>query len=185
MSTCNWLDLEALGSPLRASSTLIGGKRRSRSKFALHYARGTNGVSECKMDVKWMQGFLQGIKWIMFHSHLDYFQKPPLGGRSNTKPVDQCTPNAHNRWFILFRRAWGPPWINNHWNSIWLKAHHIWLHTTLEDPWPHYMILEVCWDGLGHYLLGSHIFMVMAFGSWPRLGPQISLGTDVAYFHMP
>jgi hypothetical protein len=25
---------------------------------------------------------------------------------------------------------------------------HIWLHTTLEGPWPHYIILEVCWDGL-------------------------------------
>jgi hypothetical protein len=25
---------------------------------------------------------------------------------------------------------------------------HIWLHTTLEGPWPHYMILEVCWDNL-------------------------------------
>jgi hypothetical protein len=25
---------------------------------------------------------------------------------------------------------------------------HIWHHTALEGPWPHYMILEVCWDGL-------------------------------------
>ena len=25
---------------------------------------------------------------------------------------------------------------------------HIWLHTSLKGPWPHYMILEVCWDGL-------------------------------------
>ena len=25
---------------------------------------------------------------------------------------------------------------------------HIWLHTTLEGPWPHQMILEVCSDGL-------------------------------------
>ena len=24
----------------------------------------------------------------------------------------------------------------------------IWLHTTLEGPWPHDMIFEVCWDGL-------------------------------------
>jgi hypothetical protein len=23
---------------------------------------------------------------------------------------------------------------------------HIWLHTTLKGPWPHYMISEVCWD---------------------------------------
>ena len=63
-----------------------------------------------------------------------YFSKPPLGGRPNTKPRDYDTPNAHNRWFILFYHVWG--------------LDHIWLHTTLEDPWPHYTILEVCWDGL-------------------------------------
>jgi hypothetical protein len=40
---------------------------------------------------------LNGIKWIMVHGHLDYFQIPPLGGRPNTKPGDHGTPNAHNR----------------------------------------------------------------------------------------
>ena len=30
------------------------------------------------------------------------FQKPPRGGRPNTKPTDHGTPNAHNRSFILF-----------------------------------------------------------------------------------
>ena len=43
-----------------------------------------------------------GMEWIMFHNHLDYFQKPPLGGRPNTKLGDHGTPNAHNHWFILF-----------------------------------------------------------------------------------
>ena len=38
----------------------------------------------------------------MFHGLLDYFQKRPLGGRPNTKPGDHSTPNAHNRWFIMF-----------------------------------------------------------------------------------
>ena len=45
---------------------------------------------------------------------------------------------------------------------------HIWLHTTLEGHWPHYMILEVYWDG--RCLLGSHNFVVTALGScakWP------------------
>ena len=32
-----------------------------------------------------------------FHAHLDYFQKPSLGGRSNTKPGDHDTLNGHNR----------------------------------------------------------------------------------------
>ena len=52
---------------------------KNRSKFASHYARGTNGVGECKMDVKSMESYI-GIKWIMFHGHSDYFQKPLLEG---------------------------------------------------------------------------------------------------------
>ena len=80
------------------------------------------------------------IEWIMFHGYLDYFQKPPLGGRPNTKPGDHGTPNAHNRWFILFYHVWGPAWIEIHWNSIWLRArshmtsHYTWgSMTTLHD----------------------------------------------------
>ena len=76
----------------------------------------------------------------MFHGHLNYFQKPPLGGRPNTKPGDHGTPNAHNRWFILFYHVWGPAWIEIHWNSIWLRArshmtsHYTWGSvTTLHD----------------------------------------------------
>jgi hypothetical protein len=34
---------------------------------------------------------------IMFHGHLDYFQKPPLGSRPNTKQGDCGIPNTHNR----------------------------------------------------------------------------------------
>ena len=50
------------------------------------------------------------------------FQKPPPGGRPNTKPGDYGTPNAHNCWFILFHNVWGPTWIEIHWNRIWLRA---------------------------------------------------------------
>ena len=57
-----------------------------------------------------------------FHGHLDFFQKPPLGGRPNTKPADHGTPNAHNRWFILFHHVWGPAWIEIHWTNIWWRA---------------------------------------------------------------
>ena len=45
------------------------------------------------------------IEWIKFHGHLDYFQKPSLGGRPNIKLRDHGTSNAHNRWFILFNRV--------------------------------------------------------------------------------
>ena len=49
------------------------------------------------MDVK-SNGFLHGIEWIMFHDHVDYFQKSPLGSTLNTKARDHgSTLNAHNR----------------------------------------------------------------------------------------
>jgi hypothetical protein len=70
-------------------------KRRNRSRFTSHYACGTNGVCECKMDVRstWISTW---YKMDHIHGHLDYFQKPPLGGRINTKPINHGTLNACN-----------------------------------------------------------------------------------------
>ena len=79
-----------------SSSTLTGGKRWSRSKFASHYARGTNGLCECKTDVKstqiptWHQ--MYHVSWSLGLLS----ETTELRGRPNTEPVDQCTPNAHN-----------------------------------------------------------------------------------------
>ena len=88
-----------------------------------------------------------GIEWITIHGHLDYLQKPPLGGRSNTKPREHGTSNVHDHWFILlYHVRGGPARIEIHWNRIWLRARSY--LTSHEDPWPHYMILEVAWDGL-------------------------------------
>ena len=52
--------------------------------------------------------------------------------RPNTKPGDRGTPNAHNRWFILFCHVWGPVWIKIKWNSIWLRAQS---HMTSHYTW--------------------------------------------------
>ena len=41
---------------------------------------------------------------------------------------------------------------------------HIWLHTTLEGPWPYYMIVEVCWDGL--WTLSFGLSQCHGHGSW-------------------
>jgi hypothetical protein len=106
-------------------------KKRSWSKFASHYAWGTNGV------YKWMQGgslhgFLYGNQWIMFYGHFSYLKEPPLGGRSNTNLGDLSTPNTHNCWFVLFYHAWGPMWIGIHWISIWLRDR---LHMTSHYTW--------------------------------------------------
>ena len=40
----------------------------------------------------------------------------------------------------------------------------MWLHTTLEDPWPHCMILEVCWDSL--WTLSFRLSEFQGHGSW-------------------
>ena len=118
-----------------------GWKRRSRSKFASHYAWGTNGVCECKMDVKYT--------WIPTWHQMDHvswsfglFLKDALHPQK-MKSGDHYTPNPHKYWFFYFIMCedmheqtftriafgWGPG--------------HIWLPTTLEDLWPYYIILEV------------------------------------------
>ena len=83
------------------SSTLIGGKGRACSS-----AWGTNIVCGCKMDVKstWIPTWhrMDRVSW-----SLDYFQKPPLGGRPHTKPRDYGTSNVANHWFIVFYHVWG------------------------------------------------------------------------------
>jgi hypothetical protein len=79
-----------------------------------------------------------------------FFQKPPLGSRPNTKPGD-----------LIFYHVWRPAWIEAHWNSIWLRACD---HTT----W----FWRCVGTAFGHFLLGSHNFMVTALGlcvKWPSV----------------
>jgi hypothetical protein len=120
-------------------------KRRSRSKFTSHLRLRDQQSMWMQDGCKVYMDSYMASNGLCFHGPLDYFQKPLLGGRLNTKLGDHDTPNPHNRWFILFYHVWGAVWIEIHWNSIWLRAQS---HTTLEGPWPHYMILEVSWDNL-------------------------------------
>ena len=114
------------------------------------------------------------LKWIMFHSHLDYIQKPHLRDRPNTKLGDHDTLNAHNRWFIQFYYVQEPAWIDIHRNSIWLRS---WSHMTSHytwGSWPHYyMILEVYWDGLWTLSFGLSQF----HGHGPWLVCEVALLT--------
>ena len=83
------------------SRTLIGGKGGARPS-SLHTT--LEGSTEY-VNARWMWSlhrFLHGMKAIMFHGHLDYFQKPPLEGRPNTKRGDHGIPNAHNRSLSYF-----------------------------------------------------------------------------------
>jgi hypothetical protein len=150
-------------------------RRRSPSKFASHYAWGTNGVSMWMQDgCKSLHGLLHDIKCIMFHGHSDYFYKPPLGSRPNTNPGDHGTPNTHNHWFILFHQVSWPIWIEFHSNYIWLRARsHMTSHCTRASVWPHYMISEVCWDGLWTLSFG------LSQTSWSRLLARVWSGLRI------
>ena len=58
--------------------------------------------------------------------------------------------DLHEEKLVEITFGWGPG--------------HIWLHTTLESPWPHYMILEVSWDGLWTPSFG--LSQVHGHGTW-------------------
>ena len=109
----------------------------------------------------------------MFYGHVDSSQKPPLGGRPDAKPEDHGTPNAYHCWLVLFYYVSGPAWIEIQWNNIWLRGpvtYDFTLHLRIRD---HTTWLWRCVGTVfGHFLLGSHNFMVIALGScvkWPLL----------------
>ena len=139
-------------------------KRRSWSKFASHYAWRANGVCECKMGVKstWNPTWhhMDHVSWslrLFSRTHL-----LEIGPTQNLETMAFRTlttidlfyfilcEDLHEQKFIEITFGWGPG--------------HIWLHTPLEDPWPHYMIFNVSWDSLGTLSFGLSQFH--GHGSW-------------------
>ena len=150
-------------------------KRWSWSKFASDYTWGINRVCECKMDVKstWTPTWhwMDHVSW-----SFGLFQKPPLGGRLNTKSGDHSTLNAHKCWFILYYHVWGPAWIETHWISIWLGAqshmasHYTWGSVTTHTTW--------CWDGL--WTLSFGLSQFYGHNSW--LMCEVALNVKLTFF---
>ena len=115
------------------SSTPIGGKGGT-SPSSLHTA--LEGATEY-VNARWMckaymdsyiasNGSCFVVTWTVFKT-------PPLGGRSNIKPLgDRGTPNAHKQWWIVFCHVWGPAWIEIRWNSMSLRAQS---HMTSHYTW--------------------------------------------------
>ena len=152
------ITLQALSLVEKAEPVQVRFTLRLRDQWSMWMQDG------CKVYVD----FYMGIKWITFHGHWDSFQKPPLGGRPNTKIRDHGTPNAHNHWYNLFYHVWGLAWIRIHWNRIWLRAQsHFTLHLRICDHTTWFEGFEIAFR---HFLLGSHNFMVRALGTcvkWP------------------
>ena len=80
------------------------------------------------------------------------------------KPGAHGTPNAHNSWIILFYHVWWHAWVEFNEIAFGEGSNQTWLHTTLEGPWPYYMILEVSWDGL--WTLSFGLSQFHGHGSW-------------------
>ena len=115
----------------------------------------------------------------MFHGHSDYSQKPPLGGRINTKLGDHGTPNAHNRWFILFL-SWVRTWMNR--NSLQyhlvegLVTYDFTLHSRVRD--------HTTWFWRCVRMAIEHSFGLSQFqghNSWLACGVALSNRTVMGY----
>ena len=104
------------------------------------------------------------VTWIIFENHL---LEVGLTQNWETKAFLTLT-TADLLYFIIYEK---PAWIKIHWNSIWLRARS---HMTSPYTWGSVTTLHDLGDVLGRPLdtfpLGSHNFMVTAFGScvkWP------------------
>jgi hypothetical protein len=99
---------------------------------------------------------------------LGLFQKPPLGGRPNTKPPgEHDTPNAHNRWFILFYRVGRDPHEKTFIGLALVEGpvtYDFTLHLRVRDHTAWFWRWVFLWWCLGTFLLGSHNFKVTALG---------------------
>jgi hypothetical protein len=135
--------------------------RWRRSKFASHYACGTNGVCECKMDGKstWIP---PGIPTWHRQDRVSW----SLGLFSRTASWRWAKRKTGRPWHV-----WGLAWIEIHWNNIWLRTlstYDFKLHLRICDHTTWYW--RCVGTAFGHFLLGSHNFIVMALDScvkWP------------------
>ena len=111
----------------------------------------------------------------MFQGHLDYFQKPPLVGRPNTKSGDHSTPKSHNRRFIIFYHVWGPRMNRNSLKQHFIDARVTYDFTLHLSARNHNIWF---WKRLGTaILLDSHNFMVTVLNScvkWPWVSPLLN-----------
>ena len=150
-------------------------KRRSRSKFTPQYAWGTNGVCDCKMDVKstWIPTWhwMDHVLWLLglFSNTISWrwvYHKTRTPWHS-----ERSQPSLYSIYHV-----WGPAWIKIHWNSIWLRAqshmasHYTWGPvTTLRD-----------FEGVLRRPLDTFIWALAI--SWSRLLARVWIGPYVDFW---
>jgi hypothetical protein len=103
---------------------------------------------------------------------MDHFQKPPLGGRPNTKHQDTMTLRTLTTVDLFYFIMHKDPHEQKPTEMTFGRGpSHIWLHTTLKGPWPHYTMLEVCCRALHRVPIPMPMTMPMGFGwAWVGMG---------------
>ena len=104
------------------------------------------------------------VTWIIFKNHL-----LEIGLTQNHEIMVLWTLTAVDLFY--FHHGRGPAWIKIHWNSIWLRARSHMTSRYTWGPWPHYMMLEVCWNGLWTLSFGLSQF----HGHGSRLVCEVAL----------
>ena len=152
-------------------------KRPSWSKFASHYAWGTNGSiwmrDECKVYMdSYMapNGLCLMVTWIIFKNHV-----LEVGLTQNLETTALWTITIVGLFY--FYHVWRPTWIEIHWNNIWLRARshmtsqHLRAHDRTTWAW------RCVGMAFGHFLLGSHNFMATTLICTPHTywcGPLVN-----------
>ena len=144
------------------SSTLIGGKGGAGPNTLHTTLEGPTEEEKCKMEVNVYMGSYVA-------SYGSCFMVTRTGFQNHLLEVGL----TQNRWWdmglwtfttadLLYFIMWEDPARLG--IAIGWGPGHTWLHTTLEGPWPHYMILEVSWDGL--WTLSFGLSQICGHGLW-------------------
>ena len=151
----------------------------------------------------WMQdvcevymAFVHGIKWIVFHGHLDdYFQNHLLEGGLTQYWETMALRTLTTRWLILLYHVWGPTWIEIHRKSTWLRAqshmasHYTWgfvskLHDlggVLGRPWDTFFwALIISWSRLLALELYTTRMREVGMDGWSNFTYDDQAGRSVA-----
>ena len=145
-------------------------KRQSWSKFASHYARGINGVSGCKMDVKstWILTWYQRdhvfmVTWTIIKNHL-----LEVGLTQNREITALRMLTTGDLFYFIMGKD--PHEKKIHWNSIWWRAGS---HMTSHYTWGSVTTLHNLGGVVGR---PSDTFFWALTISWSRLSTHVWSG---------
>ena len=152
-------------------------KGRSRSKFASHYAWGTNGVCMWMQDgcKVYMDSYMPSngscslVTWTIIKNHLleiSLTQNRETMALWNLTTVD----------LFYFYHARGPALMKINWNGIWLRT---WSHMTSHYAWGTVTTLHDFGDVLGRSL--DTFFWALTI-SWSRLSARVWSGPNAPFF---